>query len=125
MSANLKAEKNLSETETFLLRVIHQVICAATYNAHQVHTLQSDFKLERVGTAINPSLALVNHSCDSNAVRFNVNKSSILVAVNHIPAGVEITDSYSAHFRKIQMFLILMWSFSFLAIRTGILNYPN
>ena len=111
--------------EIFLLRLIHQVICASVYNSHQVQALRENFTLERLGTAINPSLALVNHSCDSNAVRFNVNKSSILVAVNHIPAGVEITDSYSAHFRKIQMFLILMSSFSFLAIRTGILNYPN
>ena len=87
--------------ETFVLRVIHQVICATAYNAHQVHSLKPDFSLERLGTAINPSLALVNHSCDSNSVRFNVNKSSILVAVQHIPAGEEITDSYSAHFRKV------------------------
>ena len=38
-------------------------------------------------------------SCDSNTIRCNVNKSSILVAVNHIPMGQEITESYSVHFR--------------------------
>ena len=39
-------------------------------------------------------------SCDSNTIRCNVNKSSILVAVNHIPMGQEITESYSVHYRS-------------------------
>merc|ERR1719357_27612 len=57
------------------------------------------FQWERIGTAINPSLALVNHSCDSNSLRCNVNKSSILVAARHIPEGEEITETYYGHFR--------------------------
>ena len=76
-----------------------QVICASTYNSHQVHKLSEALQLERIGTSVNPSLSLVNHSCDSNSIRCNVNKSSILVAVNHIPMGQEITESYSVHFR--------------------------
>ena len=95
----------MTDMETFLLRLIHQVICASVYNSHQVQALRDNFTLDRLGTAINPSLALVNHSCDSNCVRFNVNKSSILVAVQHIQSGEEITDSYSAHFRKGQMWI--------------------
>ena len=58
------------------------MICASTYNSHQVHKLSADLKLERIGTSVNPSLSLVNHSCNSNSIRCNVNKSSILVAVN-------------------------------------------
>ena len=107
ISVHLKTGKTpgLSEMETFLLRVIHQVVCATVYNSHQIQALSDNFTLERLGVALNPSLALVNHSCDSNSVRFNVNKSSILVAVQHIQMGEEITDSYSAHFRKGQVWI--------------------
>ena len=38
-----------------------QVICASTYNSHQVHKLTSCLQLERIGAAVNPSMALVNH----------------------------------------------------------------
>ena len=79
------------------------MICASTYNSHQVHKLSKTLQLERIGTSVNPSLSLVNHSCDSNSIRCNVNKSSILVAVNHIPMGQEITESYSVHFRFFQL----------------------
>jgi len=98
-TGKLKGDKSLGSTETFILRLIHQVICAQAYNSHSVHKLTKAFQWERIGTAINPSLALVNHSCDSNSVRCNVNKSSILVAARHIPEGEEITDTYSGHFR--------------------------
>ena len=45
-------------------------------------------------------LNIFSPSCDSNTIRCNVNKSSILVAVNHIPMGQEITESYSVHYRS-------------------------
>ena len=50
--------------------------------------------------AINPSLALVNHDCDANALRCSVNKSSVLVASYHIQEGEEITESYTVHYRN-------------------------
>ena len=122
VSANSKTEKNcsLSNLEIFILRLVHQVktlvighcqtmssillflhqvVCVSTYNSQQVHKLTPSFQLDRIGAAVNPSLSLVNHSCDSNSIRCNVNKSSILVAVNHIPMGQEITESYTVHFR--------------------------
>merc|ERR1740137_284381 len=96
---NIRGGKNLGSVETFILRLIHQDICAQAYNSHAVHKITRTFQWEKIGTAINPSLALVNHSCDSNSLRCNVNKSSILVAARHIPEGEEITDTYSGHFR--------------------------
>jgi len=98
-TGKLRGDKSLGSTETFILRVIHQVICAQAFNQHSVHKITRSFQWERIGTAINPSLALVNHSCDSNALRCNVNKSSILVAARHIPEGEEITETYYGHFR--------------------------
>jgi len=98
-TGKIRGDRSLGNTETFILRLIHQVICAQAYNSHSVHKITKTFEWERIGTAINPSLALVNHSCDSNSLRCNVNKSSILVAARHIPEGEEITDTYSVHFR--------------------------
>merc|ERR1712037_467756 len=92
-------KKSLGALETFVLRLIHQIGCAQVYNAQPVHKITKAFAWEKVGSAINPSLALVNHSCDSNALRCSVNKSSILVAARHIPEDEEITESYTVHFR--------------------------
>ena len=92
-------KKSLGTLETFILRLIHQIVCAQVYNAQPVHKITKAFAWEKVGSAINPSLALVNHSCDSNALRCSVNKSSILVAARHIPEDEEITESYTVHFR--------------------------
>ena len=92
-------KKSLGSLETFILRLIHQIVCAQVYNAQPVHKITKAFAWEKVGSAINPSLALVNHSCDSNALRCSVNKSSILVAARHIPEDEEITESYTVHFR--------------------------
>ena len=95
----LRGDKSLDATETFILRLIHQVICAQAFNSQSVYKISKSFTWDRIGTAVNPSLALVNHSCDSNSIRCNVNKSSILVAARHIPEGEEITDTYYGHFR--------------------------
>jgi len=93
------ASKPPGNVEMFILRMIHQIICAQVYNAQPIHKITKTFQWEKVGTALNPSLALINHSCDSNALRCSVNKSSILVAARHIPEGEEITESYTVHFR--------------------------
>ena len=87
------------ETEIFMLRLAHQLINIQSFNSHSVHEMTTNFEWEKIGTSINPSLALVNHSCDSNAIRCNLNKNSILVAGRHIKEGEEITDSYTVHFR--------------------------
>lgn len=101
-SGNLKGQRSLGSSETFILRLLHQIVNVQAFNSHSVHTVSNtaSFDWERVGTSLNPSLALVNHSCDANSIRANVNKSSILVAARHIPQGQEITDAYTVHFRN-------------------------
>ena len=49
---------------------------------------------EVIGTSINTTMALINHSCDPNTFRFNMNKTSILISCRHIKAGEEITSAY-------------------------------
>ena len=90
----------MDDMELFMLRYIYQLINIQAFNSHSVFEMSSMFEWSKVGTSINPSMALVNHSCDSNTIRCSLNKNSILVAGRHIPEGEEITDSYTVHFRS-------------------------
>ena len=53
-------------------------------------------ELEGIGAALYPTLALLNHSCNSNTIRIFTHNSSqaILVAVRKIKEGEEVTESY-------------------------------
>ena len=103
ISGKPKLEKGkpvMDDMELFMLRYIYQLINIQAFNSHSVFEMSSMFEWSKVGTSINPSMALVNHSCDSNTIRCSLNKNSILVAGRHIPEGEEITDSYTVHFRS-------------------------
>ena len=50
--------------------------------------------LEVVGSALFPTLALINHSCKPNTVRFNQGCRVVVIAAEDIPKGTEISDSY-------------------------------
>ena len=51
-----------------------------------------------VGTAIFPTLLLLNHSCETNTLRLNINGNQVLlVAKRSIKAGEEVTDNYGIH----------------------------
>ena len=48
-----------------------------------------------VGVALEPTLVLLNHSCDPNMVRVNRGAATIAFAARNIARGEEITDCYS------------------------------
>ena len=52
-------------------------------------------KINKIGVAINPSLALINHSCDPNYARVERGKDVMAFATRRINAGEEILDVYS------------------------------
>ena len=56
---------------------------------------EATYKWEVIGTSINTSMALINHSCDPNTFRFNMDKTSIIISSRHIRAGEEITTAYN------------------------------
>ena len=53
------------------------------------------YNWEVIGTSINTSMALINHSCDPNTFRFNMDKTSVVISSRHIRAGEEITTAYN------------------------------
>ena len=52
----------------------------------------------RIGGAVYPTLALVNHSCDPNFVIIFWGRTAIAVASRTIFAGEEMNDNYGANY---------------------------
>lgn len=106
----------LTETELFLARLLHHFMRVTYYNTHEittttVHENQEDnqslgmggvspekLRLRRIGRATNPTLALLNHSCDPNYRRVSVGRYTLGFATKNIPKGDEITDTYCPTF---------------------------
>ena len=55
--------------------MVHRLMRAVRFNCHEVLDGQmiDDEGLERVGFALNPNLAMINHSCDPNIGRVWLN----------------------------------------------------
>lgn len=118
---------DLSETELYLSKLIHHFMRVTYFNTHEITTTDEDttgigfgsdrLAMRRIGRATNPTLALLNHSCDPNYRRISVGRQvqSIKIgnwskqfflqtlgfATKHIKAGEEITDTYCPTFAAI------------------------
>ena len=99
----------LTSTEIFLAKLLHHFMRVTYYNTHEITTTEEDgmasdglgperLQMRRIGRATNPSLALLNHSCDPNYRRISVGKRTLGFATKVIEAGEEITDTYSPTF---------------------------
>ena len=101
-----KGDRTLHPIEKLILQILHHLIAVQCFNSQQVTELsleKSNYKWETIGSAINTSLALVNHSCDPNTFRFNMHKTCVLIASKHIKKGEEITMSYSVDYRTFSL----------------------
>lgn len=73
---------------------------AAYYNTHECAEVEkvgagwSDNRPRRVGRVTNPSLALVNHSCEPNYSRVSRGNTTFGFASRPIAKGAEILDTY-------------------------------
>ena len=52
-------------------------------------------QVEAVACALEPTLVLLNHSCDPNMIRVNSGNTTLALAGRNISAGEEITDCYT------------------------------
>jgi len=95
----------LSAQEKQMAAVIVHLQEGIRYNLHQIMEVEktnisclSMPQNKEVGTAIFPTLLLLNHSCETNTLRLNVNGNQVLlVAKRSIKAGEEVTDNYGIH----------------------------
>jgi hypothetical protein len=92
----------------FLAKLLHHFMRVTYYNTHEITTTEEDevseglgpdkLRMRRIGRATNPTLALLNHSCDPNYRRISVGKQTLGFATKLIGIGEEITDTYSPTF---------------------------
>ena len=73
----------------------------AAMNCHEVAELrasddlpQMQGKLQCIGSSLEASLDLINHSCVHNVLRFNCGRSTVLVACQDIKEGEEVRNNY-------------------------------
>lgn len=96
-SNDLKGQ--LTPTELTLASILHHNMRAAFYNTHEVARIETDGRsMKRVGRATNPTLALINHSCDPNYRRISIGTTTLAYATKLIPKGGEILDNYAQTF---------------------------
>ena len=69
----------------------------ASMNCHEVAELRASDdlplmqgKLECIGSSLEASLDLINHSCTHNVLRFNCGRTTVLVACQDIREGEEV-----------------------------------
>lgn len=90
------------EEETIGSLMIH-LMEVATMNSHEVGQLEVEGEDQNwllgqtkpVGCAIEPTLVLLNHSCNPVLIRVNLGTSTACYASRDLNKGEEITDSYS------------------------------
>ena len=97
-------ERELGEQEVLVARVLHHFMRCAFYNTHEITEVEktgdgwSDNNARRVGRVTNPTLALINHSCDPNYLRVSHGSTTYGFAARSIAKGQEILDTYCKPF---------------------------
>jgi len=98
-------DETLGEDERLIGKIIIHLMEVATMNSHEIGQLQGEADVPwlktnatPVGCAIEPSMVLLNHSCDPSFSRVNQGTSTYCFATKFIKKGEEITDSYSLTF---------------------------
>jgi len=100
--SNKPPSSSLSEDELYIALLLHHFMRVVFYNSHeamQVVAHSNDKwhqnKVVRIGVCLNPSLALINHSCDPNYGRVGRGRQVTAFATRKIKKGEEILDVYS------------------------------
>ncbi len=104
-----------SEAEHLILTVLYKLINVQTHNAQPFQRLiearpfegvnfredhlVNPFKWARMGSAIYPTLALVNHSCDSNCIRVFIGKKAALITTRVVTAVKQLNSRVHADIR--------------------------
>jgi hypothetical protein len=98
-----KNPKNLSSSVNTICdpkppgRILLSLMSSSTLNAHDLSHYESpvsgswfDGTVREIGQAFNPTLALVNHSCNPNSIHYNFTRASVSVALRNIAKGEEV-----------------------------------
>ena len=91
-------KQQFNDLELDLCLLLHHYMRAAFYNTHEVTRIEDETSMKRIGRATNPTLALINHSCDPNYRRISKGRITFGFATKFIAKGGEILDTYAQTF---------------------------
>lgn len=91
-------------------------MAVASMNCHELAELRASDdlpliqgQLQCIGSSLEATLDLLNHSCMSSVLRFNCGRSTVLVACKDIKEGDEVT-CYVAYFEYVSILISFCWN---------------
>ncbi len=96
----------LTKEQLFFSKLLHHFMRCTYFNTHETTVADensgedsvgldvAEVSVRRIGRATNPTLSLINHSCDPNYRRINFGRCTLAFATRTIPEGDEISDTY-------------------------------
>jgi len=114
-SASRESDRELNDSEVLIGRLLYHILEVNQYNTQEIHQAvawnqEKGITTAGIGCAMNPTLALFNHSCTPNTITANIGPNTLMLATESIKKGQEVTSSYSYQFhdkliktRKVQL----------------------
>ena len=107
MGCSFITQAKLDEMSLFFGELFYYVLEAVQFNSQNLCHVESwsltkGVKTAAVGHALNPTISLINHSCDPNAIRVNIGTTTMVVLTKRVQPGSEICISYSPVFQVSQ-----------------------
>jgi len=98
----------LNKEELLIGTLMIHIMEVATMNAHEIGQMEVEgetnwllAQTKPVGCALEPTLVLLNHSCDPTLLRVNIGTATLCFASRDLAAGEEVTDCYSQAYDSI------------------------
>ena len=107
---NIDSDPDFGLDEMKVALWLHKFMRISRFNCHAIREVNpgqsqdsAKLKTQSIGIAVNPTLAMINHSCDSNYGRvWDLDKGIVYAfATRTIKKGDEITDGYSGVFLNV------------------------
>ena len=98
-----ETDRELNESEVLIGRLLYHLLEVVLYNGQDISqalawSTEKGVKVSSIGTSLNSTLALFNHSCAPNTARANIGSSTLIVATEDIRKGQEVTNYYTVQY---------------------------
>ncbi|XP_023335428.1 histone-lysine N-methyltransferase Smyd1 [Eurytemora carolleeae] len=99
-----ESDRELSPPELYIGKLLYHILEVLQFNTHAIAEAskweeEKGVEITNIGCAVNPTLALLNHSCNPNTTRANIGAATAVIATSSIKKGEEISDAYTMLFQ--------------------------
>ena len=102
-NASRESDRELNESESLIGRLLYHLLEVVLYNGQDIcqaaaWSVENGLTVSSIGTSVNTTLAMFNHSCAPNTTRANIGASTVLVATEDIRKGQEVMNYYTIQY---------------------------